>query len=249
MVQENCSESSVEFTLADGTLKTLRVPLIGSGMRESHLPEKQALVAPTDRAMHSIDLDVCTIEYGLPRNIKYLSSKQLLLFYISAVVTARIDKSYRILSELYLPEYILKKYQGENNIMKRFIILQQPLELNFEEFILKEISEIEFNGLCGILGMKTNIRSNGQQLTLKEYIENFQIVYSIRKKRQPKRTIRRRGYKDHGSLGSEYSHTLKDQANSGEFQELVRREIKENLIRQFPEAKDNPLLLNQLMGE
>jgi hypothetical protein len=97
--------------------------------------------------------------------------------------------------------------------------------------------------------MKTSIRCNGKQLTLKEYIESFQIVYTIRRKRKPKRNIRRRGYKDHGSLGSEYSHTLKDQANSEEFQELVRREVKENLIRQFPEAKDNPFLLNQLMGE
>jgi hypothetical protein len=247
--REIAKEVTSEFQLSDGTLKTLRVPLIGTSVRESHLPEKQALVAPTSRALHSVDTSYCTIEYGLPRTIKYLSSDQLLVFYISAVLTARIHKEYRVLAELYLPEYILRKYQGELNIMKRFIIYSDLININFESFILKEFDSVKFNGLCGMLGMKTNIRRNGERITLREYIESFQIIYSIREKRKPKRTIRRRGYKDHGSLGSEYSHTVRDQAKTGEFQEIARREIKENILRQFPEAQDNPVLLKKLLGE
>lgn len=133
--------------------------------------------------------------------------------------------------------------------MKRFIILNDLTEINFEEFILKEFTAEKANGLCGILKSKTNIRWNGEKVTLEEYIASFQIIYSIRPKRRPTRTIRRRGYKDHGSLGCETAQTIKLQADSEEFQRLAKEEKKRNILYQIPEAQDNPTLLRLLMNE
>lgn len=246
-MSQNTDIVSATFVLSDGSEKVLRLPRLGGVSSATDSPEKQALVAPISDAQYrfSINSDYeCT--YGLPKSIKLLTSNELLLFYIASVLSARDNKRLRIITELYLQEYILQKYQGENNIMKRFIILAPRLGVSLEEFILKEMTTVTFNGLCGFLNRKTRIRYNGKQLTLKEYIEHFQIVYHVRRKKKPTKLVRRKGYKDHGSLGSEYTRTLREQASTEEFQKIARESLVANIERQFPEAVGNSSLLYYL---
>lgn len=244
---EKCETVSAEFLLSDGNHKNFQLPKLGGALGKTDSPERQALVAPISSAQFkfSINSDY-ECEYGLPKSIKYLNSNELLVLYLSSVLTARIDKDARIVSEFYLQDYILKKFAGTPNEMKSFIIEEKLLGLVLEEYILKEKSPAQFNGLCGLLNRSTKIRMNGRCITLREYIENFQIVYHIRRKKKSRETVRRKGYKDHGSLGSEFSRTLRIQAESEEFQDLARKELIRKINFEFPDSTKYPFLVNLL---
>lgn len=60
---------------------------------------------------------------------------------------------------------------------------------------------------------------------LEEILSSYQ--FSLIEKHRPKRVQRHKGYRDHGSLGSDFSKTLKQQANSAEWKEICEKAEKE----------------------
>lgn len=80
---------------------------------------------------------------------------------------------------------------------------------------------------------KISMRFGKKQLTIQEIIEQYFFTDLIELNRpRPKKKVRHKGYRDHGSLGSEFSKTLKQQAGDWELRELEekRRKRKEDLL-------------------
>jgi hypothetical protein len=67
-----------------------------------------------------------------------------------------------------------------------------------------------------------------KQLSLQEVLSNYFFTDIITLNRQKaKKAIRHKGYRDHGSLGSEYSKTLKQQSVDWSLREIEQRRIKD----------------------
>lgn len=60
---------------------------------------------------------------------------------------------------------------------------------------------------------------------LEEILSSYQFF--LIEKHRPKKVQRHKGYRDHGSLGSDFSKTLKQQANSAEWKEICEKAEKE----------------------
>jgi hypothetical protein len=66
-----------------------------------------------------------------------------------------------------------------------------------------------------------------QKFTLQEILSKYFFTDFIElQRRKPKKKIRHKGYRDHGSLGSEFSRTLKQQAGDWSIRESEERKIK-----------------------
>lgn len=70
---------------------------------------------------------------------------------------------------------------------------------------------------------------NKKEITLRELISSPNIYFDffVLPKRVPKEIQRHKGYRDHGSLGSEFSRTLRDQADDWSLREEEELREKE----------------------
>lgn len=74
---------------------------------------------------------------------------------------------------------------------------------------------------------KRSMRFGRKQLTLQEILEQYFFADIIELNRpRPKKKVRHKGYRDHGSLGSEFSKTLKQQAGAWQLKELEAQKKK-----------------------
>lgn len=177
--------------------------------------------------------------------------------FLTKISTGNYDTEYRIQSKVLkklssrqkLEIYILLRIlsQEEENSFCRLVFLDYKDYLtkitftnNSKYFYLSYLSEKQFNyEIDTILWNKKSKEKYFSYLNQKfpnyEYKNLFEILKEIllsfklflTEKHRPKKVQRHRGYRDHGSLGSDFSRTLKQQSNSEEWKKICEEAEKE----------------------
>lgn len=168
------------------------------------------------------------ISIRIPSSIlKSLGSKQKLLVYL-------ILRALRIKYDNEYFRYILDDFIN--------LLDGRSFTNNFKYFYLKNISDDSF---CCYFDkyIQENQRTIHRQLYQKVTYQNKKlalidlIVYKIRpefkikNKIPPKRLQRHKGYRDHGSLGSDFTKALKDQIDDWSLKEKEVSEEQESILK------------------
>lgn len=136
--------------------------------------------------------------------------------------------------EADLTEYFKKKCIDQND---RYFYLSHLDDIHFEMYcydILFNDKDLRF--LSRRVNSTQGEEKNSVLQVLLQYItDEIKLVFISRQK--PKKLQRHKGYRDHGSLGSEYSQTIRQQAEDYSVQEIINEKIsREETSRQFLEG-------------
>lgn len=135
---------------------------------------------------------------------------------------------------LDISEYYKKKMINQS---PGYFYLSTLDDIHFKMYIrdiLGSKNEIRF--LSRRIHMKINEKGeNLLDLLLRYLQEPIQLIFIS--KHKPKELQRHKGYRDHGSLGSEFSRTIRDQARDYTIQERFKEELKRKTdLAQFIEG-------------
>lgn len=157
--------------------------------------------------------------------LKKLSSRQKLEIYILLRILSQDEKN-KICRLVFLDyKNYLTKITFTNNSKYSYLSYLSENQFNYEiDSILwrKQSKEKYFSYL--------NQRfSNYENKNVFDILIEILLSYKIHliERSRPKKVQRHRGYRDHGSLGSDFSRTLRQQSQSGEWKEIIEREERE----------------------
>lgn len=156
------------------------------------------------------------------KKLRNLSTKQELLLYILLRILKQTDET-GFLNVVFSDynEYLIKKSFFNQ---PRYFYLQQLNEKQFNYEIDSELWNTKSRRhFYRVVNQKTKDGKDSIDL-LKEILLSCQ--FHLISKTRPKRTQRHKGYRDHGSLGSEFSRSQRQQIQSEEWRKICEREEK-----------------------
>lgn len=160
-----------------------------------------------------------------PKVLRNLTSTQKMNIYIMLrLLVQECDSGYLRMVFSDYKEYLTKRTFFNND---RYFYLSSLTDSMFNY----EIDTLLWNNkskrdLYRKLSQREQQQNNKNTFELlEEILSSYQ--FSLIEKHRPKRVQRHKGYRDHGSLGSDFSKTLKQQANSAEWKEICEKAEKE----------------------
>lgn len=160
-----------------------------------------------------------------PKVLRNLTSTQKMNIYIMLrLLVQECDSGYLRMVFSDYKEYLTKRTFFNND---RYFYLSSLTDSMFNY----EIDTLLWNNkskrdLYRKLSQREQQQNNKNTFELlEEILSSYQ--FSLIEKHRPKRVQRHKGYRDHGSLGSDFSKTLKLQANSAEWKEICEKAEKE----------------------
>lgn len=160
-----------------------------------------------------------------PKVLRNLTSTQKMNIYIMLrLLMQECDSGYLRMVFSDYKEYLTKRTFFNND---RYFYLSSLTDSMFNY----EIDTLLWNNkskrdLYRKLSQREQQQNNKNTFELlEEILSSYQ--FSLIEKHRPKRVQRHKGYRDHGSLGSDFSKTLKQQANSAEWKEICEKAEKE----------------------
>lgn len=160
-----------------------------------------------------------------PKVLRNLTSTQKMNIYIMLrLLVQECDSGYLRMVFSDYKEYLTKRTFFNND---RYFYLSSLTDSMFNY----EIDTLLWNNrskrdLYRKLSQREQQQNNKDTFELlEEILSSYQ--FSLIEKHRPKRVQRHKGYRDHGSLGSDFSKTLKQQANSAEWKEICEKAEKE----------------------
>lgn len=201
-------------------------------------PEVLKLTSPSE--LEASIFSVCNEEFDFEnkeltirldyRKLKKLSSKEKLFIYILLRLLS-LDRPDNFKTSFFLFDEYLEKInflENDEYFYYKHITDNQFLYI----FDVKLDKKHCFNNTCRILYSKLGNTIQGKYSLESIFLQFLLPRPFVTLKTKPKRLIRHKGYRDHGSLGTELSRTLKDQSSDYTF-----REREEELERERQEIE------------
>jgi hypothetical protein len=154
----------------------------------------------------------------------------------NALISLILEDFQRWFEKRYKSQLIIKRDKN-NNIVKEVnlppVLIQYQIYKNCtDNQLIYHLDEILWNQknrrhFFRIIFSKIPVNQQ-ENWSLFDYLKSsdcLPLPVYLPKKR-PKKTEYHKGYRDHGSLGSDFSKILKEQARTEEYQEILRQEQK-----------------------
>lgn len=201
-------------------------PMTLQRLKENWSSEEEAFAVRQSRDVVS-DVDSNTLyDFRIrPEILRQGQFPSLLIW--ETIRAAKIEYQDPLLEYIYydVTEFYRSRTLQNNEIFRFLVELPDNLFLyEFDTMILKYPNKVY--GTLFNLYEKTQ-KQNEERITLQELFQILIPELRVIKKSKPKKTIRRRGYKDHGSLGSEFSKTLKEQSKDWSIKANEEERIRE----------------------